>query len=44
MSGWHWGVLEGGHCRGDCFQTKGLLKEQAEPANEFQKIHRDPLG
>ena len=39
-----WGVLEGGHFRGDCFQMKGLLRKQAEPENEFQKISRDPLG
>lgn len=31
-------VLERGHFRGDCFQRKGLLKKQAEPENEFQKI------
>ena len=33
-----WSVLEGGHFREDCFQMKGLLRKQAEPENEFQKI------
>lgn len=38
-----WGVVEGGHCRGDHSSRKGLLKRQAEPENAFQKTSWDPL-